>query len=673
MTVLEGTLLVSLIAALCLCWLLFIKLRKKNIIIDALHTNTDFNESKIEELGTRYHSLSKEISKTREKSDYFEHMVDEMPVAIWMRNNENEIKYANKAYMMITGDDEGKKARTVIKIYQDEDKLAQSAHDENTIKTVQQYIIASGQRRLYNITEIPIEEGTIGVAYDINEIDDIKRELEQVEHVQTDLLESSTSAIAIYGSDQHLKYFNQEFVNLWGFTDSYLDGSPSLSDVLERLRSMNKLPEHANFKEFKKFCIDMFTNLIERHEEIYYLPDGRTLRAIAIPAQQGGLIINYKDITYQISLERSYNTLMSVQKDTLDNLTEGIAVFGADGKLQIFNPVYAKLWHLPEEMLQNFPHVSEILDKTKGLYQSKKDWEDFKHILLSLISSRVTTSNRILCKDGATLFWTCSPLPDGGLLLTYTDITDSVRVEQSLRAEQKALREAEIIKNNFLANVSYKLRSPLTSIRGFAEMLLAGYSGKLNASQNEYIKGISASSDQLTVLVDNILDITSIDAGQMVLSVEEFDLYKALKELPLLVADKVAQYNAILVIDCPENIGNMLGERKRIIQIMHNLLRNAFRFIRYGGNIKVRAVAKGKEFIISVEDDGRGIAEDELPYIFERFNKQTANGAGETGLGLTVAKCFIELHGGKVEIESEVDKGTKITCSFIKKNRALLR
>jgi signal transduction histidine kinase len=673
MTTLEAIFLVGIVSALCLVVVSFIYAAKLKRINIALITTANFNDDKIEELGEKYHSLTKEIVRMRNKSNTFSQLIERVPFAIWRRNEELEIIYTNDAYMHITGDDETRSAHKVVSLFKGSEKLANRATKKESTQSLRKYIIAKGERKLFEITEIPLEEGTFGFAYDLTEIESLKHELEESEALQGDLLESASSAITIYGADQRLKYYNNRFINVWGLTESFLGTNPTYGEVLERLRDIGRLPEHANFKEFKQSRVDMFTNLIKVHEEIIYLPDGRTFRVIFMPAQKGGLLVTYKDITDVISLERSYNTLMKVQAHTLDNLSEAIAVFGQNGKLQIHNPVYIDMWELDEDLIAGSPHISEILESTKDQYADVSESDDFERTILSLINDRTPATGRLDRNDGVALSWASTPLPDGGLLLTYLDITDSAKVEVSLRAEQLALRDAEKIKNNFLANVSYKLRSPLTSISGFGEMLKAGYFGELAPKQNEYVKGILASASQLSSLVDNILDITSIDAGQMALSVEEFSLYTATQEVPAMMQEYIERYNATFTLDCPEDIGIMLGDRKRIIQILRNIARSAFRFIDEGGDIVVTISQENGTIHIVAKDNGRGIPEDQLLYIFERFNNQTSYGKGETGLGLTVAKSFIELHGGSIEIDSEANVGTTITCDIPKHNNALLQ
>ena len=163
------------------------------------------------------------------------------------------------------------------------------------------------------------------------------------------MLESIHAAVAIYGADKRLNFFNSAFARLWALEEDWLAGEPSLDELLERLRERRRVPEYADFRAFKRQQIGMFTSLIEPESELMHLPDGRTLSMSVSPHPLGGLIFVYEDVTDRLALERSYNTLIEVQRETLDNLFEAIAVFGSDGRLKLHNPAYRRIWGLSED------------------------------------------------------------------------------------------------------------------------------------------------------------------------------------------------------------------------------------------------------------------------------------------------------------------------------------
>jgi signal transduction histidine kinase len=252
-----------------------------------------------------------------------------------------------------------------------------------------------------------------------------------------------------------------------------------------------------------------------------------------------------------------------------------------------------------------------------------------------------------------------------------------MRVERSLRERNEALEEADRVKTEFLANVSYELRTPLTSVLGLSEVLLQNIAGELNQKQLYYVENIYKSSNQLMALINDILDLSTMGAGQLVLEVNEFDLCPVVEQMCSFIKEgyKDEAY-AKIVVSCDTDVGVVLADEKRIRQVILGLLNNALKFTPPEGEIHVgvKAISRG-EIKLWVEDNGVGIAADEQGKVFDQFHKtqwaweQTKSGAG---LGLSVAKSIIELHGGRIKLESEEGKGTKVICYLKRKNLALL-
>ena len=187
---------------------------------------------------------------------------------------------------------------------------------------------------LIRVSEIPVKSKdiTIGMMEDITEGERVQSEVQNNEMAMRALLEQLRSAISIYNSDQNLEFYNSSFSQLWGLEEGWLNTKPKLGDIMEKLRETRRLPEQADFRTFKKSWLDMFTDLIDPHEDMLYLPDGSAFRMLAVPNKLGGLMMTFEDVTSRLELESSYNTLIAVQKETLDNLAESVAVFGTDAK-----------------------------------------------------------------------------------------------------------------------------------------------------------------------------------------------------------------------------------------------------------------------------------------------------------------------------------------------------
>lgn len=588
---------------------------------------------------------------------------------VWQRDENLNITYCNLAFMEVAEQSlEEVDDIASLELFTGHRELSRKVWESGEEQVVERHIVVGGKRKLYRLREMPLkaEKVITGYAVDISDQEKAQEEVRRHISAQRDFLESSTSAMAIFSQDMRLQFYNHAFLNLWKLDDSWLDSKPTYGEILETLREKRKLPEHANFPAFKAQHLKLFTDLIETHEDIFYLPDGKILRVVVIPHALGGLMVAYEDVTDRLALERSYNTLIAVQRETLDNLHEAVVVFGEDGRLRLSNPTYASLWELEEKFLLTEPHVREVLDLCCELHDTS-DWDGYKESFISSLQKRNLQLGRLERTDGSVLDWRMVPLPDGGTLVTYTDVTDSMVVERSLREKYEALQQADQLKTEFLANVSYELRSPLTSISGFSDILRNEYFGELTEKQREYVEGIHQSSQQLGGLINNILDLASIEAGYMQLDVSEFDLYDMLDAVLLLLKERMKMLDLKISKQCEPDIGSMVADETRIKQVLFNLMSNAAKYSRAGGVIEVGIETEESERIrIWVRDHGVGIDETKQDMVFDKFYRSGAVSGQQSGsgLGLSIVKSFIELHGGSVSLHSVPGKGTTVICSL---------
>lgn len=593
-------------------------------------------------------------------------ILDAVNLPIWQRDERLDIIFCNDNYLKLAEVPQG--TESIPELGKEVKKLAENVAKENRTLKRRVKIITGGQRTEYEVCEIPFDNGTIGYARNVDELAKSEEELRRYQGVQQQLLETSASAIAIYGPDQRLKFFNNAFVMLWKMEESWLGTGPTYGEVLEVLREKRRLPEQADFRQFKQDNLALFNKAIDTREEFYFLPDERSLRVIIIPHALGGLQFIYEDMTDRLALEAKYNTLIAVQKHTLSNLHEGVAVFGESGKLTLSNNVYAKMWALDEKYLLTEPFYADIMEKTKDLYTYEGTWDTFKKRLLAITLNRESISQTLELTNGKVYTIQIIPLPDGEILATFNDITAATLVERSLRERTEALEDVDRLKTEFLQNISYELRSPLTSIIGFAEILRQEIFGQLNKAQKNYLEDIYDASRTLETLINDILDISSIEAGYMKLSYDRFDIHAMLASVIVLSKERISDNGLNLQFECPPNIGKMNGDEKRIKQVIYNLLNNAIKFTPEGGTITIGAKNSGNNDItIWIADTGRGIPSADLPMVFQKFHKTRSKGGA--GLGLSVAKNLVEIHGGSITIESEVNKGTLVTCTFPKESK----
>jgi signal transduction histidine kinase len=257
------------------------------------------------------------------------------------------------------------------------------------------------------------------------------------------------------------------------------------------------------------------------------------------------------------------------------------------------------------------------------------------------------------------------PLPDGATLVTFHDITDSVNVERVLTERNEALVAADAIKIDFVQHVSYELRSPLTNIIGFTHFLDDPHTGPLTAKQQEYLGYITASSNALLAIINNILDLASIGAGAMQLDLEPVDIRATMHAAAEGVQDRLVKNNIRLDIKAPPDIGTFIADERRIRQILFNLLSNAVGFSPPGETVALTALRAADSVIFAVSDHGPGISNEIKDKVFDWFESDTrGTGHRGAGLGLSIVRSFVELHGGKVQIESVPGQGTTVVCIF---------
>ncbi|HEY5597804.1 MAG TPA: ATP-binding protein, partial [Kiloniellales bacterium] len=353
-----------------------------------------------------------------------------------------------------------------------------------------------------------------------------------------------------------------------------------------------------------------------------------------------------------------------VQRETLDNLYEGVAVYGADGRLKLSNPAFARIWALPAEVLAGEPHVRELIEQTRGFFEiSDGKWTERQEARVARATEPEPRSGRRERSDGSMIDWTQFPLPDGASLFTFLDVTDSVRVERALLERNEALETADRLKSEFVANISYELRTPLNAIVGFAEILENQFFGPLNERQLEYSRGIVEASQRLIALINDILDLATIEAGYMRLDLAPVDIRALLENLQTVSHERAYNRNLSLKVSCPEDVGTLMADGRRLRQALYNLLSNAFKYTTEGGIVTVSAGRDDSEVLLTVSDTGTGMRAEDVARVFGKFERGSGQGRqGGAGLGLSLVKSLIELHGGWVELDSAPEKGTRVTC-----------
>jgi signal transduction histidine kinase len=587
-----------------------------------------------------------------------------MPIPAWVRGKDLSLTFVNRAFLAATGASEDAALAANLAFDRSERDLAATAHGNSETVEAKRFATLSGQRRALAFTLTPLADGSVaGAALDVTGIAEAELRLQQHIEAHADSLDRISTAVAIYGPDRKLSFFNRAYVSLWQLPESWLKTRPGYGEILDRLRELRRLPEQPDFRAWKQQRMKLFEQRDSHPEERWHLPSGQSLRVIVQPHPFGGLIFLFEDMSDQIRLESSYNTLIKVQKATLDTLQEGVAVFGPDGRLKLHNAAFARIWGLDPADLAGEPHLKRIAEACASRFGDDGAWG----VVIESVTAAAPERNRewgdVERSDGSVISLSIAPLPDGATMASFADVTDRFRMEAALRERNDALEASDKLKSEFVKRMSYELRTPLNSIMGFGEMLKAGTAGPLNARQMEYADAVVTSSNALRDLVNDVLDLSEIEAGAMQLELERVDLYLFLFGMAERAREWAAKIGLMLELDCEPDSGGFVADGRRLRQVVFNLISNAFKYTPRGGTVTLGGNIHGEDVRIFVDDTGPGVSPEIMPVAFERFSAKGGAGArAGAGLGLALVHRFVELHNGWVELESHAGQGTRVTC-----------
>lgn len=600
----------------------------------------------------------------------FIEMMSRAPFPLWRMNSAGRINWVNDAYVDAVGASDVRDVTSKqihLDIQSSED--ARTVISEQTARDATRHIVLGGERRATSISLFPINGGLAGIALDANEAEELRLQLEQQVAAHDKLLNSMDEAVVIFDSGKKASFENEAFRHMFGLDEAWSRDRPSHGEWLDHMRERGQVPAQPDHSSWKAEELSLYTEWpAEMPPALWHLQDGRTLRLIRMRDPQGGIALMFSDMTDRIDLEGRLGTLINVQRATLDKLSEGIAVFGTDGRLKIHNNAFARMWSLSESDLKESPRFSALIDLCLPLYHDRHFWDDLK--------ARATDSNpevrrqvegEIRRSDDKMLTWLSKPLPDGATLVAWDDVTSARKTEAALIERAEALEEADRMKSEFVGHVSYQLRTPLTTISGYADFLQNGGAGEMNDKQSEYVFAIQSASEDLAKIIDDILDIAAIEANVLDLDLGDVDVYDVLSHALDYVATKAEDTKISMELDCAPDIGIIRADETRIKQVVYNLLSNALRFTKPGGLILLGGKrAPGGGIQIWVKDDGVGIPSEKQSQVFESFESSR----GGAGLGLALVQRFVERHGGWVELESDEGQGTHVTCYLPKEAAA---
>ncbi|WP_342306496.1 PAS domain S-box protein [Methanolobus sp. ZRKC5] len=364
-----------------------------------------------------------------------------------------------------------------------------------------------------------------------------------------------------------------------------------------------------------------------------------------------------KDISERKMSEKTLDEEVQWRRSLMDQSRDGIVILGIDGEVFEANPAYAQMLGYSQEEIQTLhvwdwdsyytkEQLLEMIQRndSKGIHlETRQRRKDASFIDVEINSNAVTFNDRKL------------------IICICRDITEHKQDEEELLRAKLTAEEASMIKNEFLATMSHELRTPLNSIIGFSDILLDESFGKLNKLQSEYIYYILKSGKHLLAIINDILDLSKVEAGKMELYYEQFQASLIIDEIKMMLAPLAIKKNVHMGVKINSDIGTITADKTKLKQILYNLASNAIKFTPENGFVTIEAKNSGNFIHFTIQDTGIGIDKKDMDKLFQPFKqlKTCINREYEgTGLGLAIAKKFIEMHGGNIRVMSVVGEGS---------------
>jgi signal transduction histidine kinase len=625
----------------------------------------DFSDSE-SELTT----LREEASRARGDFAALVSLIEAAPMPMWFRRPDGALRLVNSAYVAAVA---GESAETVVadgtELVETVDGLSaahvaiQASARGHAIERLVSVTI-DNQRRAYRVHDLPLgDEGIAGYAVDVEDLEEMARAFRAFREAQRAMLDQLSAGVAQFDAKRRLTFANRPFQSLFALAPSAMIDPPAFERLLDAARDAGRVPEVRDFPAWRRERAGWFA-ANETQEEAWPLADGTHLRIVAQPVPDGGLLLIAEDRTEQLRLSAMRDTLLRTRTATFDSLFESIAVFAPDGRMQLWNRRFTADWGLESEFLDTHPHIEALLGKISPRLRQPSQAKAVGDVVRAATLDRRQTTGRITLADGRTLEFAGVPLPDGNGLLTVLDITDSQKAEAALRERNVALEESDAGKSRFLANMSYQLRTPLTSIGGFAELLQAGVGGELSDDGREYVAAIIASSERLGEQIETILDLSQSEAGLLPLAREDVELMPLVRSVVEERGARLSRAGLTLDLQGSNLTGTIQGDRRRLARAFGHLIDNAVAATPRGGRILVqvsREKFETRQFAqVVVSDNGPGMEEAVLARALDGL-KVSADGTSierRQGLGLPLARQLIEAHGGTLRLLSEPGQGT---------------
>lgn len=361
-----------------------------------------------------------------------EDLINNLPYPVWLRDDKLNMFECNRKY---TDYFENKNKEEILKNQLEiqnvkgesiSKNVAFVAHSINKTKKQTVNIVKDGERKVFEVIESPFHAEdsldkiyTAGALIDISELDEFKRNLKIHQNAHLEIMGTLGTAFAVFDNNLKLAFYNKAFVQLWGLEDIWLEQTPNYSMFLDVLREKRMLPEVPDYLAFKSGEQKDFSSIIEAKEDMLHLPNGQTFRRVRIPHPMGGLVFAFEDVSDKLAARRAYNSLLAIQRESLENLFDAVIIFGSDGRLNFYNQAYLHLWLAEEDNLDKEPSISELIETQRQFFHKAENWRSLKADIINHIISFTTRTFVLNRGDGDEVEVMSRNLSDGSIMVTY--------------------------------------------------------------------------------------------------------------------------------------------------------------------------------------------------------------------------------------------------------------
>ncbi len=560
-----------------------------------------------------------------------------------------------------------------------------------------------GRSLWYRVSGVPVFDGDErflgyrGTGTNVTAIYDARAAQERARATLEAILNRIDFGVLVLDGHLRVALANQAFERMWRIPKSLIAGECTLEALMDKARNRGLYAiDDADWDAYRIGRIGRISTG-DDPTTLMHRPDGVILKYRCLPLPDGGRMLTYYDVT---DLKRTEERLQVI----LDTIDYSILFLSADLRLEFCNRAYQTAWQVPDEIVARRPTLRELLtwSRQQGLYSiGQTDWADDLEQQLRDVANGTIAGEELARADGVTLLFRCIPLENGGRMLTYFNISDRKRYEETLREnileleeirarlEQQAREQAALTrdlaiardaaeaansaKSEFLATVSHEIRTPMNGVLGMIGLLL---DSPLSGQQRTQATAARESARSLLAIIDDILDYSKLEAGRIELERIDFSLEQLIDGVISVLQARAEEKGLSLTTGYAEDLPDcLIGDPTRIRQVLFNLIGNAIKFT-LSGRVTVqastvRAEAERAVIRIAVIDTGIGIAADVLPRLFTRFSQadsSTTRRFGGSGLGLAISRQLVELMDGEIGVKSEPGEGStfwfELPCGY---------